>query len=276
MRLPPGTEAKFCYDLLYIVIHTKIVKVHDSARKAVLHFLSLYLGNHDDSGRNPTTTNELSCWIDGLSAATLGDFHSVLQQVLHQPFRFTLDFANIWRDCFGNRAVPRMPFSSLMIQSLRLIHKVSSQFVLLYVQVATNSLLFYGNPIALATVIKEVYRQERLDGQSVYINRLDRIISELLLNGESDRSRKCVALNEHLQFLFSEDRHPLLRLINRVKQCKPRERILSSNDPLLLGWEDLTLLVRQGSNSIVSREYDQGAFSKELRSVLPALLLVRC
>lgn len=275
MRLPPGTEAKFCYDLLHILIHTKVVKVHDLARKTVLYFLSTYLANNDDSGRNYTIADELCCWIDGLCATTLKDFYSVLQQALHQPYRFTLEFAKVWRDCFGDGAVPRMQFSSLMIQSLRLSNKVSSQFVLLYTQVATNSLLFHDDPIALATTIIEVCRQESLAGHGVYINQLDRFINELLQHKKSGKSGQWAALREHIQLLFSKDRHPLLRLLTKVKQCEPQARIMSSDDLSLLGWEDLTSLVRQASNPIISREDGWGKLSKELKCVLPSLILVR-
>lgn len=273
LKLPPGTEAKFCYDLLHILVHTRVIKIHDSARNVVLHFLSSHLDNHDSSGRNPTIAHELSCWIDGLTADTLEDFHSVLQQALYQPFRFTLEFAKIWRDCFGN-TVPPMPFSPLMIQSLLLIKKVSPQFVILYTQVATNSLLFHSSPVDLATTIKELCRQERLDGQSIYINHLERLIS---FHERSSGSRDFLAISEHLQSLFSEGRHPLLRLINQMCPCETskKENMALIEGPTLLGWNDLATLIGQGSNLVAAHENERRKISKQLKSVLPALLLVR-
>ncbi len=259
---------------MQILIHTKIVRVHDLAKNVALHFLLSYLDNHDSSERSPTIMHELSCWVDGLSSGTLGDFYSVLQQALHQPFRFTLEFAAIWRDRFGNIAVPRVPFSPLIIQSLRLIRKVSPQFVVLFTQVATNSLLFHSSPVALATTIKEFCEQEKSEEQGTCIDHLDGFTSDLL-HEISSGSRTFRALNEHLQLIFPDGQHPLLRLINSVGKIIKRENIQSFDVPSLLSWKDLATLVRQGFNLVVSQHDDEGArSSKQLESLLPALLLV--
>jgi hypothetical protein len=263
-------EAKFCYDLLHILLNTKFVRVYDLAKKAVLNYLSAHLGIQGDSEQRIFVVDEISCWIDGLSIATLGDFYSVLQQGLQQPYQFTLQFAKIWLDCVGDKAVPRMPFTALMVQSLRLVHQVPSQFTLLYSQVATNALLFHSNPIALATVIKELHRQEKLDGQSVCIDRLIRLIDEVFLNGGSCKSKQLIVLGEHLGSLFSCNRHPLLCLIQNVK----KRASLSISNPSL-GWEDISLLVRQCSNQMVWYENDRKALSNGLKSLLPGLLLVK-
>ncbi|GAX15438.1 hypothetical protein FisN_8Lh261 [Fistulifera solaris] len=268
LRLPPGTEAKFCYDLLHILLHTKFVHVYDLAKKTVLYYLSAHLGNHGHSEQRSFVADEISCWIDGLSIATLSDFFSVLQQILQQPYHFTLQFAKIWLDCVGDKAVPRMPFTALMIQSLRLVHQLSSQYTLLYSQVATNALLFHNDPVALATVIKEVHRQEKLGGASVCIDRLVQLIDELFFNERSGESKQLITLGEHLESLFSSSRHPLLCLIQKVKI----RTSLSISNPSL-GWEDVSLLVRQCSNQMMWHETDRKALSNGLKSALPGLLL---
>ena len=130
---------------------TRSVTIYQESRT-----ISMLLLSHANSNNNHETWYEASCWVDGITQATLQDFSSLLKVPTNEMLPTSIEVVHAWRKAnIPLRSLPLQQLSPLLIRGLKHLKQASSEFGALIAQVVTRCLLTYANPVPLSLIVLE-------------------------------------------------------------------------------------------------------------------------
>lgn len=209
---------------------------------------------------------EFSCWIDGITLATVEEFGKLLLDASNCSSPLVVDVARAWQNQKVPAPLPSFKQSKVLVRALQRLGQASAEFRLLILQTVERCLLRDPSPLPMATLIVEFAENESLlmNDQMRY---LLHYAKSLILFESFTGSDRRLALVQMLQSTFSKEFFPLSLLI--CNGCPRSKFALGREDCLDVSWQltNFSLLLQGG---------DSARCMAFLRRILPITLMVRC
>lgn len=213
---------------------------------------------------------EATCWVDGLSSATVNEFCRLIEKTVLATMPTFVTLLRAWRSAgLPVESIPTTQPSSILIQALEMLPKTSDAFSLLIMQVASKCLLFDINPLPVAALILDAAHKPKTHSLASYAR-------SLIYYDEYTATKRISLVMQMLTDHFSVRSFPANLFLTCRSVVAPRAPLILAPDMKAFAKLDCLALAQQILHlATISREGGHESFDKLLRRMLPAALSVR-
>ena len=194
--------------MLELTISTRSPSIYQETRAICMMLLS-----HINSNSDYESCYEASCWVDGITKATLSEFsNSLLKDSANTMPPISMQLVQAWRKAnLPLDSIPTRQLSTLLIRGIKHMNQASLEFGALIAQILTRCLFSYENPLPLAVMILEFIRCDDLQTTPTHINDLVQCANVLVFYDQYSKSARTALRNQLLEITFRNATFPMVR-----------------------------------------------------------------